>query len=164
MHEQQQLRRRTSDDLRPSTPEQTGRTPSGCRRDGVHWSAAGNANDGSRCARGGFGVGAHDEQLDVTRCIVDPIENRREDMRHRCPIVRHLIDNVLPPRDGGLFCFLIHFSLDCAQATKHATWHTVLPVPRICRADKYSGLRKANQIILRFRNDRALDLFRLRYQ
>ena len=47
------------------------------------------------------------------------------------PVVRHLVDDVLPSGDGGLFCFLIHCDLDFALAAMRATWHTDLPFPSI---------------------------------
>jgi hypothetical protein len=50
--------------------------------------------------------------------VIDPVEYGSENMREGRPVVRHLIDDVLPSRHGGLFCFVIQFSLDYALATR----------------------------------------------
>src|SRR4029079_16306289 len=105
-----------------------------------------------RRARGGLGVSTDDEQLNVACGFIDPVQHRGEDMSDRRPIVRHLVDDILPPRDGGLFCFLIHCFLDFTLAATRATWHTVLPIPNFAAPDKYSGPRKTDQIRRRFRN------------
>jgi hypothetical protein len=61
--------------------------------------------------------------LNVGQRVIDPVEDRSEDMCDRRPIVRHLVNDVLSSRDSRLFCFVIHFSLDCALATLRDVAH-----------------------------------------
>ena len=148
LHQRKQFRCGSSDDLRATRSQQSSRPSCRRRGDGAERSAAGEANYGCGRRRRRLGVGTDDQQLDVSRLVVGAIQHRRENVRDRGPVVRHLINNVLPPRHRGLFCFLIHFVLDCAVAAWRATWHTDSPMPSICRADKYSGLRKTGQMRL----------------
>src|SRR5205085_4232023 len=97
-------------------------------RDRAQRSTPGEPNDGCGRARGRLGICAYDQQLDIVQCVIDPLEDGREDLSDRGPVVRLLVDDVLPTRHSWLSCFVIHFTLDCALAT---LWHTDLPVPSI---------------------------------
>src|SRR5689334_9746700 len=131
LNEREQLRRSARDDLSATGAQERRRAASRRRRERVERSASRQSHHRRRSPCGGLSVGADNEQLNVARGLIDPVQHRGEDMSDRRPIVRHLVDDILPPCDGGLFCFLIHCFLDFTLAATRATWHPVLPVPRI---------------------------------
>src|SRR5438105_10405254 len=133
LHECEELGWRAGNDLGAATSchvaaNQPRRATRRRGRDRAQRSTPGEPNDGCGRARGRLGICAYDQQLDIVQCVIDPLEDGREDLSDRGPVVRHLVDDVLPTRHSWLSCFVIHFTLDCALAT---LWHTDLPVPSI---------------------------------